>query len=85
MIKGGSFIPPTIARLGQKFQYLKYNCNNVAIYWGNILFQFHRDWDKIRENILFQFHRDWDKIRENILFQFHRDWEKTKRRFFPNL
>jgi len=51
----------------------------VAIYWGNILFPIHRDWDKIIENILFPIHRDWDKIIENILFPIHRDWSKIRR------
>jgi hypothetical protein len=29
----------------------------VAIYWGNILFPIHRDWDKIIENILLKFQK----------------------------
>jgi hypothetical protein len=34
--------------------------------------------------IIFQFARDWDKIRGNNLFQFARDWEKTKREIYNN-
>jgi hypothetical protein len=44
----------------------------VAIYWGNILFPIHRDWDKIIENILFPIHRDWSKIRRNNLLKFQK-------------
>jgi hypothetical protein len=31
---------PTIAKLGQKIKYLKYNCNNVANILGGIILQF---------------------------------------------
>jgi hypothetical protein len=40
------------------------------------LFQFTKDWDKIRETNLFQFTKDWDKIRRNNLFKFTKDWSK---------
>ena len=45
---------------------------------GNILFQFHTDWDKIRETKLLQFHTDWDKTRKTIFLQFHTDWDKIR-------
>jgi len=40
----------------------------VAIYWGNILFQFGKIGIKIRRNILFQ--SSQIGIKRNILFQF---------------
>lgn len=40
------FIIPAISRLGQKYLYIKNNCNNMAIYWGDIYPPTEEDIDK---------------------------------------
>jgi len=56
--------------------------NNIARRWqlfGGIIFQFARDWDKIRGNNFPPITRDWDKIRGNNFPPICEDWKKSKR------
>ncbi len=45
---GGGPYSPAIAKLGQKFQYLKYNCNLVANLFGNFFIPICEDRSKTK-------------------------------------
>jgi len=53
--------------VGKNNYFYKYNCNKVAINWGNFT-PIPQDREKIREKFT-PIYEDWEKIRENILLQ----------------